>query len=117
MSMSKITSNLPKVIARSFEDEPVILWAHALDQQANRVFVGILEAKSPLSLSVDDVFDYDERSFTSLREAFTGNNKTELAKLYSQLGGKSPCNRYQYVLSSLHEKPEITNTRSSADSG
>lgn len=111
MSTRKNTQTLPKVIVRSFADEPVELLAHAIDRQADRVFVGILNAKSPLSLPVEDVFDYDQHYFTLLVKAFEENNKTRLAELYAELRDKRPCNRYQDALISVHEKePEIANT-------
>jgi hypothetical protein len=113
MSTRKITNDLPPVIVRSYADEPVALVAHRIDNAKNRVFVGIPEAKRPISLPITDVFDYDSETFTRLVRAFAEGNQSQLREIYRSLRDKRPCNRYQDMLPLQHEKePEVANTRS-----
>jgi hypothetical protein len=112
MSTRKITGCLPPVIVRSYADEPVALVAHRIDTAKNRVFVGIPEAKRPISLPMADVFDYDSEIFTRLAGAFAEGNQSRLREIYQSLRDKKSCNRYQDMLPLQHEKePEVTNTR------
>jgi hypothetical protein len=112
MSTRNSPTPRPNVIVRSFGDEPVILVAHRLDKPKNRVFVGKAEATRPISLPVDDVFDYEPDVFTRLSESFSQRNQDALRQIYHSLRGKKPCNKYQDALRLVHEnEPEITNLR------
>jgi hypothetical protein len=123
MSTMKIKAGLPEVIVRSWGNEPVILVAHALDSKRDRVFVGQIDAKRPISLPTDDVFDYDEQRFAGLLTAHSAGNEPELLRLYEDLrrqnkSSEETCNKYQYMLKSQNdEKPKVANTRSVAERG
>src|SRR6266508_682708 len=104
MSNVKTQPSRPRVIVRAFGDEPVILTAHRLDSQLNRVFVGVPDATNPLSLPIEDVFDYDQGLFTKLTKAFDERNSAALTQIYNNARGKKPCNKYQDTLKSGHEK-------------
>lgn len=109
------TPTLPKVIVRSFGDEPVVLFSHKIDLTKQRAFVGSAAARKPISLPFDDVFDYSEERFTELREAFTRNEVARLQELYKSLRRKRPCNKYQDTLIYAHEeKGQVTDSRSAA---
>ena len=123
MSTQIRSKSLPEVIVRSWGDEPVVLVAHGLESKGKWVLVGKATAKRPIGLPASDVFDYDEQQFALLAAAYSIGDKEELSRLYDEMRGQNKssegaCNKYQYLLKSInHEKPEVTNTRSSADSG
>jgi hypothetical protein len=116
MSIRKTKKDLPKVIVRAWGNEPVILAAHALDSQKNRVLVARPDAAKPISLPIAEVFDYQEDRFTALRNAYTSGDSKRLEALYAELlRDKSSCNKYQDRLRLAHEeKGQVANTRSAA---
>jgi hypothetical protein len=116
MSTSNYCPERPRVIVRSFGDEPVVLYAHGLQVDKKRVLVGKANAKRPISLPFTDVFDFDDGHFRELSEAFRARDRVRLGELYKSLGqSKGPCIRYQDALIYAHEeKGQIPDTRSAA---
>jgi len=83
------SSNLPRVIVRSFGDEPVALTAFRLDQRKRRVFVGKNATRRPISLPTTDVFDYDETWFGKLQNAHSEGNPERLKEIYAEIKRKN----------------------------
>ena len=86
----------PKVIVRAWGDEPVMLLAHGIEADKQRVFVGIPESKQPISLPWSHVFDFDPEVYSRLSAAYSHGNRDELARVYENLRMDDRyCNRYR----------------------
>src|ERR1700719_1330643 len=96
-----------RVIVRAWGDEPVSLFLYRIDN--TRVIVGKRNAKYTIGLPADQVFAFTEDAFSRLSKAYRENDRNKLASLYAELFIKNkPCNRYQDVLESAHDKEHIT---------
>ena len=91
----------------------MVLWAIRLDQQTLRVQLVGEQSKRSISLPTDNVFSYRDDLFQKLKDASEAGNSEELANLYkSEKLDINSCNKYQDVLSSIHEKgKEITDSK------
>lgn len=82
-------SELPKVIVRAWGNEPVVLAAHGRFDDGKWVRVGKQDTKRPIGFPIVDVFEYDERYFNRLTEAFSSGDVNGLAEAYAA------CTTYQ----------------------
>lgn len=76
----------PQIIVRAFNDEPAVLFA--LQMQPSGKHVNVSRKYPPPSYigwPVSDAFDYDIDDFQRLWEAFSKEDKLELARLYDEL--------------------------------
>ncbi len=76
---------LENVIVRAWGDEPVKLRLHHLDSKRHVAFVGRDGALRPIGLPVDEVFVFEESTFSQLRNAYKSGNVTELQGLYASI--------------------------------
>ena len=106
------TVRKPKVIVRAWGDEPVVLFLHTIDNTS--AYVGQENSGPVIGLPLGQVFLFDEIAFATLKDAFDSGDTNKLVSTYSELSVNSPCNRYQDVLESQHDKEHITDSRSSA---
>ena|SRR5882672_242609 len=114
MEAKSCPRNKIKVIVRAWGDEPITLFMHSIDN--NRVYVGQEHSDAVIGLPSEQVFLFDEHWFSTLRSAFESGDRGNLESMYSHLAVNSPCNRYQDVLESAHDKENITDSRSAASS-
>lgn len=103
-----------KVIVRAWGDEPVALFLYRIEN--NTVYVGNEHSNTVIGLPCEQVFLFDMHRFSTLRTAFESGDRNNLESIYSQLAVNSPCNRYQDVLESVHDKENITDSGSAANS-
>jgi hypothetical protein len=103
-----------KVLVRAYNDEPVPLFLYRLDNK--RAYVGSGRSEAVIGLPLEQVFLFDMHRFSTLRKAFESGDRKNLESMYSQLAVNSTCNRYQDVLESLHDKENITDSGSAANS-
>jgi hypothetical protein len=106
--------NKIKVIVRSWGDEPVALFLHSIDNK--RAYVGRAQSKIAIGIPFEQVFLFDEGAFSSLLSAFRSGNHRILASTYAKLAVNSPCNKYQDILELRHDKENISDSRSVAES-
>src|SRR5438094_2127692 len=94
-------------MVRSWGDEPVKLVLHRIDN--NICYVGSENAKRPIGLPNDQVFQFDLDRFASLSTAFQQGDKRKLGELWANIPVDDfACNKYQDVLRSLHDQESIT---------
>jgi hypothetical protein len=114
MEAESCPQNKIKVIVRAWGDEPVALFLHRI---ANKiVYVGQEHSNTAIGLPPEQVFLFDMHRFSTLRTLFESEDRNNLESMYSKLAVNSPCNRYQDVLESVHDKENITDSRSAASS-
>ena len=99
MSTSNPSSIHPRVIVRAFGNEPAALFAYGLFNNNKWVLVGKHRAKKSIGLSVEDVFDYEQRTLDRLTEAYSCRDQRALEEIYENLGSENKsstgaCNRY-----------------------
>src|ERR1700686_819230 len=114
METESCPRNKIKVIVRSWGDEPVAIFMHRIEN--NRAYVGKEHSNTVIGLPLEQVFLFDMHRFSTLRAAFESGDRNNLESMYSQLAVNSPFNRYQDVLESVHDKENITDSRSAASS-
>ena len=111
MQEKSSSTGRPKVIVRSWGNEPVPLYLHRITN--NRAYVGQEGSDMAIGLPISDVFSFDAAAFESLAIAYRSGDNNKLSSMYSELGVNSPCNRYQDNLKSPHhDKENITDSRS-----
>ncbi len=94
--MLKSVQPRPRVIVRSWGDEPVALLLYAIDIQANRVMVGSDTSKRPIGLPSADVSLYDDDVFDRMKLAFFSGDMSALEIIYAeQIMRGNVCNIYQ----------------------
>jgi len=97
------------VIVRAWDDEPVKLFLHRIEN--NRCFVGNSSTIRPIGLPVDQVFWFDPLRFAELSTVFQQGDKGKLGELWANISVDDlTCNRYQDVLESLHDQENVTDS-------
>ena|SRR6267378_4460676 len=114
MEAESCPRNKIKVIVRAWGDEPVVLFLHRIEN--NRAYVGQEHSNTVIGLPPEQVFWFDMHSFSTLSALFESGDRNNLESMYSKLAVNSPCNRYQDVLESVHDKENITDSRRAASS-
>lgn len=101
MIIQKISS-CPRVIVRSWGDEPVELRLYSIGNKT--CYVGQSSPKRTIGLPSSEVFAFDESLFSSLKDAYMDGNRDTLSTLYARISVDDfACNRYQDMSSSLHD--------------
>lgn len=81
-------NQLPQIIARAFDDEPIVLFAHDLQPSGRHVNVSRHGDEAKIGWPVADAFDYDIDDFARLWAAYSMNDKIGLAMIYAELRGR-----------------------------
>jgi hypothetical protein len=106
----------PRVIVRSWGDQPVSLYLYYIEN--NRVFVGSENCKQTIGLPCDQVFAFDEDRFSRLCTAFTQGDMSKLGELYANIPVDDfACNKYQDNLDSQHDQENVTYSERTASGG
>ena len=114
MQENKQSTPKIKVIVRAWGDEPVELFLQRIDKYI--AYVGRENSATVIGLPLEQVFLFDPVVFARLRSIFESGKLDKLDSMYHKLAVNSPCNRYQDVLESVHDKENITDSRSVAQS-
>jgi hypothetical protein len=85
MSTPNFRPQLLEVIVRSFEDEPVALYAHRLQVNKKRVLVGKANAERPISLPFADVSTLTLDTFVSYQRRSVRETEAILANYINHL--------------------------------
>ncbi len=103
MSKRNRGSKFPKVIVRSWGNEPVLLVAYGTEKY--RVIVGSDQSRHHISLPMGEVFTFDEKVYSDLRSAYDTGDRERLSEIYDSLSeDKNICNRYKYMLELGHDE-------------
>jgi len=78
-------AELPQVIVRAFDDEPVVLFAHCLQPARKHINVSKDGDEAKIGWPIEDAFDYDADSFSKLEYAYSRGMKFELRNMYAEL--------------------------------
>ena len=103
----------PLVMVRAWGDEPMRLLLYRIDNDV--CFVGSENAKRPIGLPGDQVFDFDVDRFANLLTAFQQGDQRKLGELWANIPvDDCACNRYQYNVDCSHDQESIADSESTA---
>lgn len=97
------------VIVRGWADEPVKLYLHRIEN--NRCYVGSEGAVRPIGIPPEQVFLFDENTFSTLCSQFNAQNRVQLGEEWANIRMDDfVCNRYQDMLKCSHDQEHLTHT-------